>query len=129
MSPRWAGLEPAYGTSRTKTMNKMYELTVLLPLDSTEKSANALIEGLLKKSGGKIASVDFWGKRDMAYPIKKNTQAIYVLFNLEMEPPQVSELEKRLRIDENVIRYLIVVAQKPVISQKQEKGNGSKKSK
>ncbi len=110
-------------------MKKQYELTVILPVETSQKEATGLVEGLLARAGGKITASDFWGKKDLVYPIKKRTSAIYAHFKLQMESSEAVEIEKRLRLEENVVRYLLVAVEKPVIKESKKKSNGSSKSK
>ncbi len=58
-------------------------------------------------NGGKVVSSDNWGKRALAYPIKKNEQAIYVFYTLELPPASVAKIETTLNITDEVIRFMI----------------------
>lgn len=91
-------------------MNK-YELTVVLPGKATaakKKSVTESIEKLAKILKGKVGKVDDWGVIDFAYLIKKNTQGAFLSFPLEIEASMVSQLDTKLRMEDNIIRYLIV---------------------
>lgn len=91
-------------------MNK-YELTVIvkptLDEDSIKKEFESVQE-IITKFGGVIEKVDDWGKRRLAYEIKKFNEGFYnfITFTAENETP--AEIENRMRIKENIIRYLIV---------------------
>ena len=89
-------------------MDKIYELTLVLPEDITEKGAKSLLEGLLQKTGGEIKAVDFWGVRELAYPIKKKTRGMYFLFDLVLTAKQVLDLGMRLKQSEDILRHLLV---------------------
>jgi small subunit ribosomal protein S6 len=113
-------------------MKKTYELTMILPATVSEKDAKALVAGLLAKSGGKVTGTDFWGKRDLAYPIKKQTKALYVLFNLELTSEEALELDKRIRLEEGIMRYLLISVKADKVkskSKKKSKALGTLKSK
>lgn len=91
-------------------MNK-YELAVIVnpTLDEESlKSEYASVQELIEKFGGTIEKVDDWGKRRLAYEINKVNEGFYsfITFNSPSDTP--IELEKRLRIKENIIRYLII---------------------
>lgn len=87
-----------------------YELVVLLhpdleiDADAPIKKLEKLIEGL----GGKIIKRDNWGKKRLAYPVKKQDFAVYVFFKLSIEPENVRKLEDSLLITEEVLRHLLV---------------------
>jgi small subunit ribosomal protein S6 len=63
---------------------------------------------LVAENGGKVEKREYWGLRNLAYRIKKNRKGHYVLFNLEAPPAAVNELERNMRINEDVLRYLTV---------------------
>lgn len=95
-----------------------YELVVLLhpDLEIDADAPIAKVEKLITDAGGKITKRDNWGKKRLAYPVKKQQFGIYVYFELELEPTTVRELESQLLITEEVIRFLIVtklVLQRP----------------
>ena len=91
-------------------MNK-YELALVLStkLDDEAKQAefNKVTE-LLARFGGTVEKVDDWGKRRLAYEIKKETEGFFSFITFDAEPTAPAEIESRLRIMENVLRYLII---------------------
>lgn len=90
---------------------RKYEITYIVhpDLDSEAfKSLNTLVEGWVKDAGGTIEKADIWGKRKLAYPIKKQGEGQYVLLHTEMEPTTCAELERQFRLQEPVMRFLIV---------------------
>lgn len=91
-------------------MNK-YELALVLSskLDDEAKQAefNKVTE-LLTRFGATIDKVDDWGKRRLAYEIKKETEGFYSFITFDAEPTVPVEIESRIRIMEGVLRYLIV---------------------
>jgi small subunit ribosomal protein S6 len=95
-----------------------YELVVLLhpDLEIDVDTPVAKIEKLISAAKGKTTKRDNWGKKRLAYPVKKQQFGIYIYFELELEPTAVRELESQLLITEEVIRFLIVsklVLQRP----------------
>lgn len=91
-------------------MNK-YE--VLYILDSKVEGAqkDALIEkfsALVTDNGGEVESVDKCGDRKLAYPINYKTEGYYVLMNFTAKPEFPQELERQMRIADEVIRYMVV---------------------
>ncbi|HIE44020.1 MAG TPA: 30S ribosomal protein S6 [Candidatus Omnitrophica bacterium] len=85
-----------------------YELTLICKPDLKEEKQKKVIEGLKKIIGGTKVKVDLWGKRPLAYDIKKKKEGVYYLLSFEAKPEILPTLEKELRLEEDVIRYLIV---------------------
>jgi small subunit ribosomal protein S6 len=94
---------------------KNYELMLVLPDGKQQKEAEALVKEWLSKSGGKVVSVDFWGKKDLVYPIKKQMKGVYVLFELELAADEATELQKRIKLEEGLLRHLLVVKNQRII--------------
>jgi small subunit ribosomal protein S6 len=92
-------------------MQKAYELMVLLhpDLEIDVETPIAKVEGLVQAAGGRVTKRDNWGKKRLAYKIAKQEFAVYVYFEIAMEPSQVRELEKTILITEEIIRYILVV--------------------
>lgn len=89
-----------------------YELVYIIhpELDDTAvKDLTAKIQGWITDAGGSISKVDFWGKRRLAYPIRKQSEGQYVFIRLKMAPSFGATLERNLRFAEPVIRYLLTV--------------------
>ena len=87
-----------------------YEIAVVLHPDLEIDLATTLekIEAIITKNGGKITKKDNWGKRKLAYKIKKQDWGIYVFYTVEIDPSKINKINQTLRITEEVIRYLIV---------------------
>ena len=67
------------------------------------------VKGWITEADGKVSNVDLWGKRKLAYSIRKQNEGQYVLMRTQMAPSFCSELERNLRLLEPVLRYLITV--------------------
>ena len=88
-----------------------YESVLVFRQDLTEpqvKEKAAKFADIIKELGGSVKSTEFWGLKNLAYIIRKNRKAHYVMMNVEMPGSQIKELERRSRIDEDVIRFLNV---------------------
>lgn len=87
-----------------------YELVVLLhpDLEIDIDTPVSKIEKLIGNADGKISKRDNWGKKRLAYPVKKQQFGLYVYFELELDPEKVRKLESSLLITEEVLRFLIV---------------------
>ena len=97
--------------------NKMafYESVLVFRQDLTEAQVKEKAEKftqIIKELGGVVKSTEFWGLRNLAYIIRKNRKAHYVMLNIELPGEQIKELERRSRIDEDVIRFLNVRVEK-----------------
>ena len=88
-----------------------YESVLVFRQDLTEsqvKEKAAKFSEIIKELGGDVKSTEFWGLKNLAYIIRKNRKAHYVMLNIELDGSQITELERRARIDEDVIRFLNV---------------------
>lgn len=85
-----------------------YLLTLVLRPHLEDKVREELLAGVKKKMVGKIIKEDLWGSRDLAYPIKKNAKGYFAHFEFETEPQVVVDLDKSLKVEEDIIRYLLV---------------------
>ncbi len=89
---------------------RKYELVCLIQPDLDEAAMNGVIDrvkGWVTESGGSVDKIDMWGKRRMAYTIRKQREGNYVLFNLSMTPTTITSLEQNLRYTETVIRHML----------------------
>ncbi len=91
-------------------MNSYY-LTLVLKPELDEKARNALLDPILKKTlgeGGTIGKTDLWGNKELAYPIKRQTKGYIVHYEITTEPKNVKTLDLQLKVEENILRYLLV---------------------
>ena len=89
---------------------KPYELLLIITPDHDENEAEALtdqVKGIIE-SGGTLVKIDPWGKKRLAYPIKKRSEGYYVLYIFESAPSFVASLNQSLRVIETILRYMIV---------------------
>lgn len=88
-----------------------YELVLVINPDLAEEQLTATIDTVSRyvaEKGGSMSSVDRWGKRRLAYPIKHFVEGNYVLAKFKLKPAFGKELEANLRISEDVLRQLLV---------------------
>lgn len=91
-------------------MNSYY-LTLVLKPDQDEKARKEILDGIKKKFTGEAAKVekmDLWGERELAYPIKHETKGFYAHFQVVCDPQKTSGLDKMLKMEEDILRYLLV---------------------
>lgn len=86
-----------------------YEIAVLYhpDLEIDLEKATDKVEKIFTDNGGKVVNVDNWGKRKLAYTIKKNEHAVYVFYTVELPAESVRKIESVLNITDEVIRFLI----------------------
>jgi small subunit ribosomal protein S6 len=87
----------------------LYENVFIARQDISGAQAEALADGfvqLIAEQGGEVKKREYWGLRNLAYRMNKNRKGHYVLFNIEAPAPAIAELERTMRINEDVIRYL-----------------------
>jgi small subunit ribosomal protein S6 len=88
-----------------------YEMVVIASADLDEEGLTALnqrVADWIKAGGGTEPQTSVWGRRRLAYVIRKRTDGIYVQYNYQMAPEASRDLDRNLKIDENVIRHMIV---------------------
>ncbi len=86
-----------------------YEIAVLYhpDLEIDLEKATSRVEKIFTDNGGEVKNVDNWGKRKLAYPIKKNEHAVYVFYTLDLPAQSVRKIESTLNITDEVVRFLI----------------------
>ena len=90
-----------------RTYEVMYIVDPETPNDKLTK-LNEAVGKLIEKEGGTVVRMDDGGKRSLAYPIKKKTEGYYILFEIEGSGQEIAELERRMRVNDMIIRYITV---------------------
>jgi small subunit ribosomal protein S6 len=88
-----------------------YELVVILSPELAEDDVPAAIDRLsqlIVDRGGEVRDVNRWGRRKLAYPIKKHLEGDYLVTQVKLDPNRTSDIEAGLRISEEVLRHLLV---------------------
>ena len=91
-------------------MNK-YELAVVVSAKIEDEERAAVVDkckALIERFGGTITNVDDWGKKRLAYELQKMKEGFYYFIQFEAESSAPAEIESRIRIMDNVLRYLVV---------------------
>lgn len=89
----------------------LYENVFIARQDISSTQVDALADGftaLIAEQGGQVVKREYWGLRNISYRIKKNRKGHYVLFNIDGPAAAISELERNMRINEDVLRYLTI---------------------
>ncbi|MFO7742705.1 MAG: 30S ribosomal protein S6 [Anaerolineae bacterium] len=88
-----------------------YEMVFIIHPELDEEEAEGIVDNvkaLVTRNDGKMETVKPWGLRKLAYPIKKQQEGRYVLMHFQLEPQNIAEIERVLKLTEPVIRHLIV---------------------
>jgi small subunit ribosomal protein S6 len=89
----------------------LYEHVYLARQDVSAQQVEALSEqfkAIIEQHGGKVEKIEYWGVKSLAYRINKNRKAHFTLFNLDAAASAVAEMERQMRINEDVLRFLTV---------------------
>ena len=86
-----------------------YEVLFIIDPALEDEKKEATIEAVKEiiASEGEVGNVDVWGMRKLAYPIKKKSEGYYVVIEFKAQPTLPKELDRRLKISDNVMRHLI----------------------
>lgn len=91
--------------------SRQYELTYIVSPDATEQEVNDLhaqVEAAVGRFAGELAKTENWGRRKMAYEIGPHKEGVYVLELINGSGELMKEIERRLRVSDRVLRYLVV---------------------
>ena len=93
------------------TFMREYELVFIIHPDLDENAVTETIEkvkGWITEGSGQITKIDLWGRRKLAYPIRKQKEGQYVLVQLNAPPAFTAQLERNLRFLEAVMRFIVI---------------------
>ncbi|MFC0358453.1 MULTISPECIES: 30S ribosomal protein S6 [Kytococcus] len=94
---------------------RQYELMMIIDPETDERTLPAMVEKLLtvvKAEGGSVDETDIWGRRRLAYDIKKKSEGLYVVTTLTMGTDTAKELDRQLGLNESVLRFKL---QRPTV--------------
>jgi small subunit ribosomal protein S6 len=109
-----------YGIEREQTHGKEdslmrnYELVCIVQPDLDETAFNETVDRVkswITDAGGKVDKVDVWGKRKLAYLIRKQREGQYVLLNISLPAEATADLDRKIRFLEPVMRYMLTAVQ------------------
>lgn len=90
---------------------RVYEVMYIVKPDTADDDVaklNENLQGVIEKEGGTVVKLENMGRRKLAYEIKRNTEGHYVLFEIEGSGSEIAELERRMRVNDAIIRYITV---------------------
>jgi small subunit ribosomal protein S6 len=88
-----------------------YEIMVILDPELDERTVSPSLDtflNVIRQDGGTVTSVDVWGRRRLAYDIKKKSEGIYAILDINASPASVSELDRQLGLNESVLRTKVM---------------------
>ena len=86
---------------------RQYELMVILDPETEERTVGTTMDrflAVITKDGGTVDNVDIWGRRRLAYDIRKKSEGIYTVVNFTAEPATAQELDRQLNLNESIMR-------------------------
>jgi small subunit ribosomal protein S6 len=88
-----------------------YETVFIADSTYTDEEVDELVKGyeqVIASAKGKMIKIEKWGKRRLAYPIRRSEEGFYVLMTIECPPSLVKELDRRYRMNDRILRHLVV---------------------
>jgi small subunit ribosomal protein S6 len=92
-------------------MTRAYEVMVILDPSLEERTIEPSLDkylNVIRKDGGTVDKVDVWGRRRLAYEVKKNAEGIYAVISLKAEPATVKEFDRQLSLNESILRTKVM---------------------
>jgi len=89
---------------------RQYEMMAIVRADLSDTDMSAQLEtikGWVETAGGSVVETNHWGRRRMAYPIEKQRDGFYALYKLELPAEAPTEIERLMRLSENMLRFLL----------------------
>jgi small subunit ribosomal protein S6 len=105
-------------------MPRDYELGIIVNPDVGDEQARAIVERItqvIAAREGQVVRVNAVGRRRLAYPIDHHRDGLYFYFDLMVEPQSIAEIERTLRVNEEIIRHLLLVRDPRVVAQQRER--------
>jgi small subunit ribosomal protein S6 len=94
-----------------ETALRAYEVMVILDPSLEERSIEPSLDkylNVIRNDGGTVESVEVWGRRRLAYEVKKNAEGIYAVIALNAEPATVKEFDRQLTLNESILRTKVM---------------------
>ena len=92
---------------------RAYEVMVILDPNLEERTIEPSLDkylNVIRKDGGNVETVDVWGRRRLAYEVKKNAEGIYAVIKIQAEPATVKEFDRQINLNESILRTKVLRA-------------------
>ncbi len=103
---------------------RKYEIMIIIDSDTDERQVPGLVDKYLEvitKGGGTVESNELWGRRRLAYDINKKSEGIYAVLRITAEPAVVQEMDRRMGIEEQIVRTKVLRIEEPKASKSKDK--------
>ncbi|GAA0936775.1 MULTISPECIES: 30S ribosomal protein S6 [Actinomycetes] len=90
---------------------RRYEVMVILDPELEERTVEPSLDtylNIVRKEGGTVEKLDIWGRRKLAYDVKKKSEGIYAIIDLTATPAVVKELDRQLTLNESILRTKVI---------------------
>ncbi len=90
---------------------RAYEVMVILDPSLEERTVEPSLDkylNVIRKDGGTVESVEIWGRRRLAYEVKKNAEGIYAIITIAAEPATVKEFDRQINLNESILRTKVI---------------------
>lgn len=98
-------------TSQRETQMAYYEMVILYRQDLSQNQVDTHVETVInyiKENDGTISRQEYWGLRTIAYKIRKNRKAHYMLLNIDCHSDVITEIDRQIKLDDNIIRHMVL---------------------
>ncbi|HEX8997262.1 MAG TPA: 30S ribosomal protein S6 [Ktedonobacterales bacterium] len=105
-------------------MARDYELGIVINPEVGDEQARALVERvttIINNNGGQVVRVNAWGRRRLAYPIQRFRDGLYFFYDLVLDPASIAEIERNIRVNEDIIRHLMKLRDSRVVAQQRQR--------
>ena len=105
-------------------MARDYELGVIVNPEVGDEQARAIVERvtqIITGNDGQVVRVNAWGRRRLAYPIEHHRDGLFFFYDLILQPQSVVEIERNLRVNEDIIRHLLKLRDSRVVAQQRQR--------
>ncbi len=104
----------------------LYALTLVIKNDLDEKNRQALLVAVTQKFN-KLTKEEIWGSRNLAYPIKHQEKGFYAYYEFEAEPDIISSLDNMIKLNDDILRHLLIRAERRLAAQEKIELSGKDK--
>lgn len=105
-------------------MARDYELGIVINPEVGDEQARAIVErvtSIITNNGGQVIRVNAWGRRRLAYPIQRFRDGLYFFYDLALDPSTIAEIERNIRVNEDIIRHLMKLRDSRVVAQQRQR--------
>lgn len=105
-------------------MARDYELGIVINPEIGDEQARAIVDRvttIITNNGGQVIRLNAWGRRRLAYPIQRFRDGLYFFYDLVLDPSTIAEIERNIRVNEDIIRHLMKLRDSRVVAQQRQR--------